>query len=127
MKIGESDVTSESKLLGRAPHPIYETMDEVLNHPEYGVGEQKGLDLINAQVKTNAMNQLRTAKTKGPTKNALRSEAMNEVVLEITNGEHQECLGNRDALDALINRRMAKIEERMAAAREEEVEVAVEE
>lgn len=116
MKIGESDVTSESKLLGRAPHPIFETIDEALNHDEYGLGEQKLLELLNAQIKTNAMNALRTARTKGPTKSALRSEAMNEIVQEISNGEHQDCLGNKDALDALIARRMDKIEEQMKEA-----------
>ncbi len=118
MKIGESDVSSESKVIGSAKFPIFETIDEAMNHPEYGVGEQKLLDLLNAQVKTNAMNTLRTARTKGPTKSALRSEAMNEIVSEISNGEHTNCIGNQEALGALIDRRMAEIEARMKEAAE---------
>lgn len=118
MKIGESDVSSESKIIGRAEFPVYETVDEAVNHSEYGVGEQKLLDLINAQVKTNAMNILRTARTKGPTKSSLRSEAMNEIIQEISNGEHQNVIGNQDAVTNLINARMAKIEARMKEAAE---------
>ncbi len=118
MKIGESDVSSESKVIGSAKFPIFETIEEAMNHAEYGVGEQKLLDLLNAQVKTNAMNTLRTARTKGPTKSALRSEAMNEIVSEISNGEHANCIGNQEALGALIDRRMAEIEARMKEAAE---------
>ena len=116
MKIGESDVSSESKVIGNTKYPIYETVDEILNHTEYGLGEQKLLDLINAQIKTNAMNTLRTARTKGPTKSALRSEAVNEIVSEIANGDHAECIGNPDVLNALIERRMSQIEARMKEA-----------
>lgn len=116
MIIGEADVSSEQKVIGKAQYPVYETMDEAINHDEYGLGEQKILDLLNSQVKTNAMNILRTARTKGPTKSALRSEAVNEIISEISNNEHTDCIGNKDALDALISRRMAKIEERMTLA-----------
>jgi len=118
MIIGEADVSSEQKVIGQAKYPVYETLDEAVNHAEYGLGEQKILDLLNAQVKTNSMNILRTARTKGPTKSALRSEAMNEIVSEISNGEHTDCIGNKDALDALIGRRMAQLEQRMKEAAE---------
>ncbi len=117
MITGSSDVSSEQKVIGTATYPQFETVDEAINHPEHGLGEERLLDILNAQIKTNAMNTLRTAKTKGPTKSALRSEAMSQIVQEITvDGEHQDVVGNKDALDALINRRVAELE---AAAKEE--------
>lgn len=122
MKIGESDVSGDKRELGKANYPVYDSWEEVLNDPTYGVGEEKGLDLLNAQVKTNAMNVLRTSKTKGPTKGLLKSEAMNEIVNEIAAGEHQNCLGNKPALDALIERRMVEIEARMKEVEPEAVE-----
>lgn len=113
MITGEADVSSEQKVIGTATFPVYETVDEAINDGEWGLGEEKLLDILNAQIKTNAMNILRTARTKGPTKSALRSEAMNEIVQEISNGEHSGCIGNKDALDSLIARRVAEIEARM--------------
>lgn len=113
MITGEADVSSEQKVIGTATFPVYETVDEAINDGEWGLGEEKLLDILNAQIKTNAMNILRTARTKGPTKSALRSEAMNEIVQEISNGEHSGCIGNKDALDSLIARRVAEIETRM--------------
>lgn len=118
MQIGSSEVTGEKRHLGEAKFPIFETWEEVCNHPEYGLGEEKGLDLLNAQVKTNAMNQLRASKTKGPTKSLLRTEAMTEIVSEITSGNHAEVIGNSMAINALVERRMKEIEQRMKAADE---------
>ena len=69
-----------------------------------------------SQIKTNAMNDIRSAKTKGPTKSWLRTEAWSEVVEEITSGQHQDCVGNKPALEALVTRRMEEIEARMKAA-----------
>ncbi len=110
MITGSADVSSEQKVIGTATYPQFETVEEAVNHPEYGLGEERLLDILNAQLKTNAMNTLRTAKTKGPTKSALRSDAMNQIVQEITSGEHQSVIGDKDALDALINRRVAQLE-----------------
>jgi len=112
---GSSPVKSDQKELGDATYPVYETVDEAVNHPEFGLGEPALLDLLNAQVKTNAMNQLRTAKTKGPTKTMLRAEATSEIVEEIGAGQHGDAIGNRMVLEALIERRMAEIEARMTA------------
>ncbi len=90
----------------------YETWDEVWD----GVGETKALEIFNAQVKTNAMNEARASLTKGPTKSVLRSEAVNEIMLEVSQGQHTDVIGNKPALDALVAKRMAEIEERMRAA-----------
>ncbi len=123
---GEADVSSERKVLGVAKFPVFETVKEAIDHPEEGLGEEKLLDLLNSQIKTNAMNLLRTNKTKGPTKGALRSEAWNEICQEIANREHPDCLGNKKALDELVEKRILIIEARMnkatADAEEEEDE-----
>jgi hypothetical protein len=116
MKIGQSDVSSDRKVIGQAEFPVYETVDEAINHPQHGLGEEKLLDLLNAQIKTNRMNELRTAATKGPTKSALRSQAMNEIVSEITNGEHQSVIGDELALNNLIAKRIAELEARAKEA-----------
>ena len=111
MITGSADVSSEQKVIGTATFPQFETVDEAINHAEHGLGEEKLLDILNSQIKTNSMNTLRTAMTKGPTKSALRSEAMSQIVQEITvEGEHQSVIGNKDALDALISRRVAQLE-----------------
>ena len=116
-------IIKESTVSSRKPpvettcrHPVYETLQEALSDPNYGLGEEKILDLLNAQVKTNAMNEARMALTKGPSKSHLRSLAWSEVAEEIASGQHRECLGNQLALDALVDNRMKVIAERMKAA-----------
>ena len=116
MKFGESDVSSEQKVIGNAKYTIYETIEEALNDTEHGLGEERLLDILNAQIKTNSMNILRTNLTKGPTKSVLRMEAMNEIVQEVTAGEHGDCVGNKDALEALIGRRIIQLELRAKEA-----------
>lgn len=118
MIISSAEVTSEKRVLGEANFPQFESVEEALNHPEYGLGETRLLEILNAQIKTNAMNKLRTDMTKGPSKGALRSEAMNEIVQEISSGEHQHCIGNREALEQLVAERMKKIEQRIETARQ---------
>ena len=120
---GEADVSSEQKILGVARFPVFETVKEAVDHPDEGLGEEKLLDLLNAQIKTNAMNLLRTNKTKGPTKGALRSEAWNEICQEIANREHPDCLGNKKALDDLVEKRIIIIEARMKKAENDDEEI----
>ena len=129
MKIGQSDVSSDRKTIGKADFPQFDSVEEALNHSEYGLGDEKLLDLLNAQIKTNAMNALRTAATKGPTKAGLRSKAMSEIVSEITSGEHQNVIGDELALNTLIAKRMGELESRakeaaaaMAAAAQDDEE-----
>ncbi|MHA2265703.1 MAG: hypothetical protein ACXAEN_25205 [Candidatus Thorarchaeota archaeon] len=112
MKTGTAEVTSESQTLGECEFTIYETGPEALE----SLGEEKLLDILNAQIKTNAMNQFRTAKTKGPTKSWLRGEAFNEIIMEVKQGQHEETLGDKNAMEALVQKRMGEIEERMKVA-----------
>lgn len=115
-------VRSDKKDLGEAEFPVYANMDEALNDPTYGLGEVKLLELLNAQVKTNAMNALRTSKTKGATKTALRDAAASEIVQEIADQQHQEVVGKPELLSALINRRAAEIDQRMKDSAASETE-----
>ena len=114
--IKECPVKAKSDVVGEARFPAFDSVDEAINNSEYGLGEQKVLELINAQVKTTAMNDLRTAKTKGPTKGALRNTAFSEIMVEMAAGEHQEVIGDEVALTVLIDRRMAELEERAKEA-----------
>lgn len=114
--VKEYPVKSESVVVGDAKYCVFDSLDEACNHSEYGLGEQKVLDLINAQVKTNAMNDLRTAKTKGPTKGALRNTAFSEIMVEMTAGDHQEVIGDEVALTSLIDRRISELEKRAKEA-----------
>ena len=114
--IKECPVKAKSDVVGEAMIPAFDSVEEAINHPKHGLGEQRILDLINAQVKTNAMNDLRTAKTKGPTKGALRNTAFSEIMVEMAAGEHQEVIGDEVALTVLIDRRMAELEARAKEA-----------
>ena len=114
--IKECPVKAKSDVVGEARFPAFDSVDEAINNSEYGLGEQKVLELINAQVKTTAMNDLRTAKTKGPTKGALRNTAFSEIMVEMAAGEHQEVIGDEVALTVLIDRRMGELEERAKEA-----------
>ena len=114
--IKECPVKAKSDVVGDAKFPAFDTVEEAINHTEYGLGEQRILELINAQVKTNAMNDLRMTKTKGPTKGALRNIAFSEIMVEMNAGEHQDVIGDEVALTALIDRRMAELETRAKEA-----------
>lgn len=100
---------------GVAKYISYETWDEVWTG-DCAIGETKALELLNAQIKTNAMNETRGALTKGPSKSLLRSEAFNEIMQEVAAGSHTEVIGNKPALDALLQKRMDEIEARMREA-----------
>ena len=114
MKIGSAEVKTDKRTrsLGPVDFCIYDSVDEAINHPEHGLGPIKVLELINTQVKTNAMNNKR-AQAKGPTKTLLRSEAMTEVVAEIAAGNHPNAIGNKAVLESLIEQRMAVIAQRI--------------
>ena len=43
MKVDHTPVKSDAKLLGEVDFPVFETVDEALNHPTYGLGEVKVL------------------------------------------------------------------------------------
>lgn len=113
------EVKSKSVVLGEAKWDHLETVTEA----QQSLGDEQLLSLLNAQIKTNAMNALRTMETKGPTKSSLRTEAMSEIVQEISDapGSFTDIIGNTMALEALITKRAAEIEERMKSAAAETI------
>ncbi len=115
MQVKTSEVKSEKKVVGEAEYPSFDTIEEAMNHAEYGIGEAKCLELINAQTRTNAMNIVRTNATTGPSKTALRITAMSDVTTELCNGQHPDAIGNETAVNRLVENRMAQLEAERAA------------
>jgi len=101
MKYGEKEVMSESKVVGKATYPIYETWEEA----EKALGDA-GLAKLNAQVRTDEMNKVRSEFNKPQSKSALRSKALGSITVE----EFTSCQGDEAKLNALIERKMAEIE-----------------
>lgn len=60
--------------VGLAEFPIYDAVDECVE----AQGDAKTLELLNAQIRTNALNNLRALKRPGgaPSKTALRAKAL---------------------------------------------------
>lgn len=113
MKISEAKVsTKKPPKNATVKHIVYETWEEVFRHPEHGLGEVKSLELLNAQVKTEAMNKKRAEMAKGPTKSSLRSDAIQEIFDEMSAGHHKDAIGNQLVLEAKIDRRMKEIADR---------------
>ena len=111
MRTGSCEVKSKSDVLGEAEFNIYDTVAEATE----ALGDEALLSHLNAQIKTNAMNTLRTMKTKGPAKGWLREEAMSEIVSEISADPNAfpGVVGNKAALAALVQKRVDEIEARM--------------
>jgi hypothetical protein len=104
MKTERAEVKSQSKVVGTAEYPIYEAIQEALTD----VGEEKVLALINAQVRTNAMNQVRAEATAKPSSKRLMSIAMSEITPE----EFAQVAGDPVAMNSLIESKMAEVKAR---------------
>lgn len=110
-------IQSKSQIVGVAEFEIYETVAEAVDH----LGEEELLSLLNAQVKTNAMNKTRQAATVGPSKKALRAQATAEIINDITVARaedpnaYADVLGDPAAMERLTTERMGEIEQRMKA------------
>lgn len=117
MRLDTAPVKGEGKLLGNAEYPQFDSVDEAVNHPDEGLGEEAVLDLINAQIKTNARNKLRTERLKGPSKSALRSAAYSDVVQMIVDNpsEYPHLIGNPDAMNEAVEARMEELEKERKA------------
>lgn len=94
MKTETVEVKSQSEVVGEASFPHYDNTQEVLD----GIGEVKMLELVNSQVKTNAMNLVRAEKTGKPSKIRQRSNALAAAPTE----ELVAASGDADLMDALI-------------------------
>ncbi len=67
----QTDVKSKSQVVGQAEYAVYDSVQEAAEH----LGVEKALELINAQVRTNAMNEVRGSATGKPSKKKLREAA----------------------------------------------------
>ena len=95
-------VNGETKVVGTAQYVEYDSVAEAVEH----VGEEKCLEMINAQTRTNAMNRKRGEVRNGPGKKALQAKAL----ASITPEEWAQLAGNPDAIQAKIEARMDELE-----------------
>ena len=94
MQPQEQDVKSKSDVVGVARYPKYDNVAEAVDD----MGETKLLDLVNAQVRTNAMNEVRNKAVGRPSKKKLLRKAR----ASITPEEFIQVAGDEDAIDELI-------------------------
>lgn len=76
----QADGKKARKHVGNAEFPIYDSTDEAIE----GQGEARALELLNAQIRTNALNNLRALQRPGgaPSMKALRTEALGRITGE---------------------------------------------
>ena len=106
----KSKVNDETVHIGDAHFPVYDSLEEAGAEE----GEEKCLDMINAQVRTNEMNRIRALAKGGPSKNRLRNIA----IQEITGDEWQEIACDDAKIQAKVAEKVREIEARMALAPE---------
>jgi hypothetical protein len=85
-----------------AEHNVYDSVSEATG----SMGEKDLLELINAQVRTNAMNTVRAQYNTAPSKEALRRKARASITLD----EFREVVGDEAKLEALIDKKVAALE-----------------
>lgn len=95
-------VNGQTKVVGTATYAEYDSVSEAIDN----VGEEKCLEFINAQVRTNAMNRKRGEVRNGPGKKALQAKAL----ASITPEEWAQLAGNPDAIQTKIEAKMAELE-----------------
>lgn len=108
MKTEKSEVKSKSSVVGVAEFPVYDSVAEAVEH----IGEDAILKLVNTQVKTNVMNDIRAAATSKPSKKSLRNKAIASITME----EFQGVAGDEQRLQTLIEKKMGEIEAQLLAA-----------
>ena len=120
MKLESQSVKSRDKNsgetveIGMANFPVYDSVAEGCEKE----GDEKCLEFINAQVRTNEMNRVRALARGGPSKNKLKALAIAEIAPEMW----QEIAGDIAAIDKAITDKMEEIAERMASAQPVAVE-----
>ncbi len=98
MQQQEQEVKSKSETVGVAKYPKYDNVEEAIDK----MGEGSILTLINAQVRTNAMNDVRNKVVGRPSKKKLFRRARAEISIEEFSGVQ----GNMDAIEALVDQKV---------------------
>ncbi len=120
MKLESQSVKSRDKNsgetieIGMANFPVYDSVAEAIEKE----GDEKCLEFINAQVRTNEMNRVRALARGGPSKGKLKNMAIAEIAPETW----QEIAGDIAAIDKAITEKMEEIAARMALAQPVAVE-----
>lgn len=78
MQNATADVKSDKVLVGEAKYPVYESTSEAAA----AEGEDKLLGLLNAQIRTNAMNAIRQAANPSVSKIGIKLEVMTEMTTD---------------------------------------------
>lgn len=107
----EQDVKSKQDVVGVAVFKAYDSTQEAVGD----IGEATILKLINAQVRTNAMNVVRAEKVGKPSKRGEMLEAFTRLAGEDP-AAVAACGGDRAKLEELINAKIAEMEREAAAA-----------
>ena len=102
----------ERTVVGTAHFKIYETVEEAAEH----LGPEKLLELLNSQVKTNEMNEVRGQAKGGPTAASIRNKAM----ARFTQEDWTACIGNEEAIKETLERYIAEIKAELAEENTEE-------
>ena len=110
----KSKVNGETKSVGDAVFWSYDSLEEAADH----IGEEKALEMVNSQVRTNEMNRVRALAKGGPSKGKLREMAL----CEITTEQFSECAGDKAKIEQLLMETSKIIEDRMASAVVEPIE-----
>jgi hypothetical protein len=105
-----TDVKSKSKKVGVAEYPVYESTAEAVGT----IGEEKVLELLNAQVRTNAMNVIRGMFNKMPSMKYFEDAALDA----LTDEELLSVRGNREGRKALIAKKAEELKKAWQAERD---------
>jgi len=108
MKTKVSDVKSKSVVVGQADYEVFDSVPEAIDF----LGEAVVLDLINSQHRTNKLNAVRAAATGKPSKSSLKLRAMSELTVD----ELISIAGDPNALERLLDKKIAEMEEAIEAA-----------
>jgi hypothetical protein len=113
MKTETKDVFSQQKKVAAAEYQVFDSIGEAVDT----LGDLAVLDLINAQHKTNALNNARTLASAKPSKRALEIQAQ----ARITASEFASVAGDPARIRALIDSKIKEIEAEVAAKAAAEV------
>lgn len=93
--------------VGIAEYPIYDMLSEAIED----IGEERCLELINAQSRTNEMNRVRAAaRPGGVSKSALRDKAFAALASNPSDIEAlMACGGDLNKIQALVEKKMEEL------------------
>ena len=107
MQTGKKAVKSAKNVVGTARFPVYETVEEAVE----GIGAQTLLDKLNAQIQTDAMNQVRALATGTPSKESLTFKALGMIPAV----ELAAAVGDEAKMRELIAKKVAELKAEQSA------------